>query len=225
MVRILLADESTLARRGLRALLETRDGFQVCGEAINGREAVELANHLRPDVAVLEIALPILDGIEATRRLRKMIPETEIMIFTLEDAEEKIRAALHAGARGIVLKSEPDDAIIRAVASVAVHVRILPDHLSYLDGKNGVGGQNGVGGKNGVDEKNGTGHHPIALTARELEVVRLIAEGKSNKLIAHLLDISTKTVETHRSTSMRKLNVHSAAQLVRHAIRCGLIQP
>jgi len=210
MVRILLADESTIARRGLRALLETREGFEICGEAVNGQEAVELANHLRPDVAVLEISLPVLDGVEATRQIRKLIPSTEVLIFTFEDSEDTVQAALHAGARGFVLKSEPDDAIIKAVASVAVHVGILPDQLASLNGKH-----------NG----NGESHQSMALTARELEVVRLIAEGKSNKLIAHLLDISTKTVETHRSTSMRKLNVHSAAQLVRHAIRCGLIQP
>ena len=209
MVRILLADESTIARRGLRALLETREGFEICGEAVNGQEAVELANHLRPDVAVLEISLPVLDGVEATRQIRKLVPSTEVLIFTFEDSEDTVQAALHAGARGFVLKSEPDDAIIKAVASVAVHVRILPDQLASLNGKH-----------NG----NGEGHQSMALTARELEVVRLIAEGKSNKLIAHLLDISTKTVETHRSTSMRKLNVHSAAQLVRHAIRRGLIQ-
>jgi DNA-binding NarL/FixJ family response regulator len=210
MVRILLADESAVVRRGLRALLETREGFKICGEAIDGRAAVQLAAHLRPDVAVLEISLPILNGIEATRQIRKMVPTTEVLIFTLEDAGDKIQAALQAGAGGFVLKSETDEEILKAVAAVSVHGRILPDHLTPP----------------GV-ERNGNGapNQSLALTARELEVVRLIAEGKSNKLIAHLLDISTKTVETHRSTSMRKLNVHSAAQLVRHAIRCGLILP
>ena len=210
MVRILLADESTVARRGLRALLETREGFEVCGEAVNGREAVELAAHFRPDVAVLEIALPILDGIEATRQIRKIIPTTEVLIFTFDDADETIQATLGAGARGFVLKSESDEEILRAVGAVSLHAGILPDHLGPSVVK---------------PYGNGFANQSTVLTARELEVVRLIAEGKSNKLIAHLLEISTKTVETHRSTSMRKLNVHSAAQLVRHAIRCGLIQP
>lgn len=209
MVRILLADESTIARRGLRALLETREGFEICGEAVSGQEVVEMAAHLHPDVAILEISLPVLDGVEATRQIRKRISSTEVLIFTFEDSEDMVQTALRAGARGFVLKSESDNAIIKAVASVAAHIRVLPSRLASLGKHNG----------------NGADHQSMTLTARELEVVRLIAEGKSNKLIAHLLDISTKTVETHRSTLMRKLNVHSTAQLVRHAIRCGLIQP
>jgi DNA-binding NarL/FixJ family response regulator len=210
MVRILLADESAVVRRGLRALLETREGFKICGEAIDGRAAVQLAAHLRPDVVVLEISLPILNGIEATRQIRKIAPTTEVLVFTLEYTGDKIQAALQAGACGFVLKSETDEEILKAVAAVSVHGRTPPDHLTPSRVK-----------RNG----NEASDQSLALTARELEVVRLIADGKSNKLIAHLLDISTKTVETHRSTSMRKLNVHSAAQLVRHAIRCGLIQP
>jgi DNA-binding NarL/FixJ family response regulator len=212
MTRILLADDCMVTRRGLRALLETRQDFEVCAEAINGREAVELAVHHRPDVAVLEMLLPIVDGIKATRQIRKEAPTTEVMIFTLHDGEDEIRAALHAGAGGYVFKSEADDQIIKAVAALAGHRKFFSSHLSeaLLDD---------------FVEYEGSGNQSTSLTAREREVVRLIAEGKSNKNIAYLLKISSKTVETHRSASMRKLNVHSATQLVRYAIRFKLIQP
>ena len=205
MVRILLADDRIVVRRGLRALIETRQDFEVCAEALNGRDAVDLAIHHRPDVA-------IVDGIEATRRIRREVPVTEIMIFTLQDAEEQIRAALQAGARGYVFKSESDNQIIQSIEALAQHHRFFSSHLSKVLCDNFV-------------EHNGSEHQPGPLTAREFEVVRLIAEGKSNKCIAYALDISAKTVEAHRSASMRKLKVHSTAQLVRYAIRCGLIQP
>jgi DNA-binding NarL/FixJ family response regulator len=212
MVRILLADDRIVVRRGLRALLETCQSFQVCAEACNGREAIELAIHYMPDVAILDLSLPIVDGIEATRRIRRQTPTTEVMIFAMPDGESRIRDALDAGARGYVLKSEPDDQIVKAIETLARHRAFFSNHLSDSFVAERV-------------EHQGSGNHSTALTTREREVVRLIAEGKSNKNIAHLLDISIKTVETHRSASMRKLNVHSTAQLVRYAIRCRLILP
>jgi DNA-binding NarL/FixJ family response regulator len=212
MVRILLADDRIVVRRGLRALLETCQNFQVCAEAYNGREAIELAVNHKPDVAILDIALPIVDGIEATRQIRKGTPETEVMIFTLHDGETEIRDVLDAGARGYVFKSETDEQIVKAIEALARHRAFLSSRLSEALFDNFIDNQ-------------GSGNHSTALTAREREVVRLIAEGKSNKNIAYLLDISVKTVETHRSASMRKLNVHSTAQLVRYAIRCRLILP
>jgi DNA-binding NarL/FixJ family response regulator len=212
MVRILLADDRIVARRGLRALLETCQNFHVCAEACNGREAIELAVNHKPDVAILDISLPIVDGIEATRQIRKGTPETEVMIFTLHDGENEIRDVLDAGARGYVFKSETDEQIIKAIEALARHRAFFSSQLSEALFENFV-------------ENQGSGNHSMALTTREREVVRLIAEGKSNKNIAYLLDISVKTVETHRSASMRKLNVHSTAQLVRYAIRCRLILP
>ena len=211
MVRILLADDHAVVRRGLRALLEARQGFEVCAEASNGREAVELALHHKPDVAVLDISLPIMNGIEATRQIRKEAPGTEVMIFTLHDRESEIRDVLHAGARGYVLKSEADEQIVRAVESLARHHAYFSDHVSETLLDNFV-------------EQAGAGAN-ISLTAREREVVQLIAEGNSNKKIAHLLSISVKTVETHRSASMRKLDIHSTAELVRYAVRHRLILP
>jgi DNA-binding NarL/FixJ family response regulator len=212
MVRILLADDRIVVRRGLRALLETRQQFEVCAEASNGREAVELAVNHKPDVAILEIALPIMNGIEATRQIRKETPATEVMIFTLQDGQDEIRAVLDAGARGYVFKSETDEQIVKAIEALARHRAFFSSHLSDALFDNLI-------------EHRGSGNHSTALTMREREVVRLIAEGKSNKNIAYLLEISTKTVETHRSASMRKLNIHSTAQLVRYAIRRRLISP
>ncbi len=210
MVRILLADDRIVARRGLRALLETCQNFHVCAEACNGREAIELAVNHKPNVAILDISLPIVGGIEATRQIRKETPATEVMIFTLHDGEQNIRDVLDAGARGYVFKSEADELIIKAIEALARHRAFFSSQISEALLDNFV-------------EHQGSGNHSTALTAREREVVRLIAEGKSNKNVAYLLDISVKTVETHRSASMRKLNVHSTAQLVRYAIRCGLI--
>jgi DNA-binding NarL/FixJ family response regulator len=211
MVRILLADDHAVVRRGLRALLEAHQDFEVCAEASNGREAVELALHHKPDVAVLDISLPIMNGIEATRQIRREAPGTEVMIFTLHDRESEIRDVLHAGARGYVLKSEADEQIVRAVESLARHHAYFSDHVSETLLDNFV-------------EQAGAGSN-ISLTAREREVVQLIAEGNSNKKIAHLLSISVKTVETHRSASMRKLDIHSTAELVRYAVRHRLVVP
>jgi DNA-binding NarL/FixJ family response regulator len=212
MVRILLADDRIFMRRGLRALLEVQPNFDVCAEASDGREAVELALHHKPDVVILDMVLPVIDGITATRRIRKDAPATEVMVFTLHDREEDIHAVLHAGARGYVFKSEADDQVIKAIDALSRHCAFFSTHLpeallSNFNGHEHLAGQS------------------RALTAREIEVVRLIAEGKSNKNIAFVLEISAKTVESHRSSSMRKLNVHSTAQLVRYAIRYGLVEP
>jgi DNA-binding NarL/FixJ family response regulator len=212
MVRILLADDHAVVRRGLRALLEAQQDFEVCAEASNGREAVELALQHRPDVAVLDISLTILSGIEATRQIRRDTPATEVMIFTLRENENEIRDVLHAGARGYVLKSEADEQIVRAIETLARHHAFFSDHVSetLLDK---------------LVEQSGGANSASMLTAREREVVQLIAEGNSNKKIAQLLSISVKTVETHRSASMRKLDIHSTAELVRYAVRHRLILP
>jgi DNA-binding NarL/FixJ family response regulator len=210
MVRILIADARVAVRRDLQALFELHPNFEVCAEANNGRDAVELALRHRPDVAVLEISLPIVDGIEATRQVRKQTPATEVMIFTLHGEARWIRAAIDAGACGYVLKSEANNQVVQAVEALARGDAFFSIHLSNALFRE--------------DYKTSL-NHAMLLTARERDVVRLIAEGKSNKAIAYMLDISIKTVETHRSASMRKLHVHSSAALVRHAIRYGLILP
>ncbi|HWZ40269.1 MAG TPA: response regulator transcription factor [Bradyrhizobium sp.] len=208
MIRVLLADDRILVRCGLRGLLETRQDFEVCAEASNGRQAVELAARYKPDVAILDMSLPIVDGIEATRQIRKETRTTEVMIFTLHAGEAEIRAVLEAGACGLLFKSESDDQIVKGIEALAGHRKFFSNAISDALLRNFVK------------------HDKLRpLTDREREVVRLIAEGKSNKSIAHCLDISAKTVETHRSASMRKLNAHSTAQLVRYAIRFRLIEP
>jgi DNA-binding NarL/FixJ family response regulator len=208
--RIVLADDHLIVRRGLRALLETRPDFVVCAEASDGREAVDLVLQHKPDVAVLDISLPLLNGVEATRHIRKGSPATEILVFTMHDGDELIREALHAGARGYLLKSEGDEQIINAVAALASHRPFFSAQASetLLD-----------------SFSHGSGAPANVLTMREREIVQLIAEGNSNKTIARSLNISVKTVETHRSTAMRKLDMHSSAELVRYAVRNKLIQP
>ena len=209
VVRILLADDHLIVRRGLRALLETDAEFVICAEAGDGRDAVELAVKHKPDVAVLDVSLPTLNGIEATRQIRRSAPATEVLIFTMHDSDELISEVLHAGARGYLLKSEADEEIINAIKTLARHRPFFSSQVSET-----------------LLEKFNSGAPSQAnrLTAREREIVQLIAEGNSNKKIALLLDISVKTVETHRSGAMRKLTIRSTAELVRYAVRNRLIQ-
>jgi DNA-binding NarL/FixJ family response regulator len=211
MVRILLADEQAVVRRGLRELLEAHQDFEVCAEASNGCQAAELALRHRPDVAILDISLPLVNGIEATRQIRRAASGTEVMIFTRHDGASEIRDVLHAGARGYVLKSDNDEEIVRAVEALAQHHTYFSHQVSRIL----------------LDiffEQTRSEPKTHSLTARERKVVQLIAEGNSNKTTALLLSISVKTVETHRSASMRKLDIHSTAQLVRYAFREGLVQ-
>jgi DNA-binding NarL/FixJ family response regulator len=196
MVRILLADGQAVVRRGLRALLEARQGFEVCAEASSGCEAAALALQQRPDVAILDIALPIVNGIEATRKIRREASGTEVMIFTLEDGESEIRSVLLAGARGYVLKSESDEEIIRAVETLALHHSYFSHELSRIVFDN-------------IFEHPRSDRRARSLTARERNVVQLIAEGNSNKNIGQMLNI----------------NIHSTSQLVRYAFRERIVQP
>ena len=214
MLRILLADDHDIVRRGLKDLLEQHAGWQVCAEASNGREAVELALQHRPQVAVIDLSMPELNGLEATRRIRQTLPDTEVLIFTMHESEELIREVLGAGARGYLLKSDAVRQLIPAVESLSRRNPYFAGRVSavLLDGFL-KGGQVTLEG-------------PTAerLTSREREVVQLLAEGKSNKRIAGLLDLSVKTVETHRTAAMRKLELNSLPDLVRYAVRMQIIQ-
>jgi len=212
VVRILLADDHMVVRRGLRALLETRSDFSVCAEASDGREAVLLALRHSPNVVVLDISLPVLNGIEATLQIRRSEPSTEVLVFTMHDSESTIQEALHAGARGYLLKGEEDGQVVKAVEALSRHRAYFSSQVSesLLDALLQTGGSTG---------------RPNLLTSREREIVQMIAEGASNKKIALSLGISVKTVETHRSASMRKLKVRSATEIVRYAVRNKIIQP
>ena len=211
-LRILVADDHHVVRTGLRALLESKTGWRVCAEAANGREAVEKANEFRPDVAVLDIGMPLLNGVEATRQIRKVSPETEVLILTMHDSEQMIQGVLDAGARGYILKDDADRNLLAAVQALRKHKPYLSSRVSAAVSNTAL-----------PDAPEG--ERPARrLTPREREIVQLLAEGKSNKEIASYLNISVKTAETHRANIMLKLNFHSVTELVRYAVKNKIIQ-
>ncbi len=215
VVRILVADDHEVVRRGLRTLLEAQPEFQVCGEAANGREAVQKAKECKPDLVVMDIAMPELNGLEATREILRALPQTEVLILTMHESEQVVREVLEAGARGYVLKCDDGRDLVRAVKTLRQHKPMFTSRVAelllrgYLDG---------------VQAGNAEPSLP-SLTPREREIVQLLAEGKSNKEVAVLLDISLKTVEAHRANIMHKLNLHSITELVHYAIRNNIVEP
>ena len=214
MVRILLADDHDVVRRGLREQLSQHEGWEICGEATNGREAVRMASKLEPDVAVIDLSMPELNGLEATRQIRRELPNTEVLIFTMHETEQLITEVLAAGARGYVLKSDAGLHLNTAVEALAEGKPFFTSKVSeaLLDAflKSSA--------------KPDEGSVFCTLTEREREVVQMLAEGKSNKEIANKLSISVKTVETHRATVMRKLDINSIVELVHYAIRNQLVE-
>jgi DNA-binding NarL/FixJ family response regulator len=217
-VRILVADDHEIVRQGLRALLEAQAGWQIVGEAVDGREAVEKAKRLRPDIVVLDVSMPNLNGLEATRQIRKALPSTEVLILTMHDSEPLVREVLEAGARGYVLKSDAGRELMTALQTVHEHRPYLTSRVSeiVLDGFLRSGG--------GSDSP-APPPRSVRLSPREREIAQLLAEGKSNKEVASTLDISVKTAETHRTNLMRKLDLHSISELVRYAIRNKMVEP
>ncbi len=213
--RILIADDHEVLRRGLRTILETEPGWKVCAEASDGREAVEMSRHLKPDVVVLDITMPGLNGLEAARQILKAVPDTEVVILTVHDSEQVVREVLVAGARGYVLKSDAERELVNAVKAACAHRAFFTKKVSdmVLDGYLRANPQ--------ADE---TQVIRERLTPREKEIVQLLAEGKSNKEVAASLEISVKTVEAHRSNVMRKLGFGSLGSLVRYAVRNKIVQ-
>jgi DNA-binding NarL/FixJ family response regulator len=209
-VRILLADNHDIVRTGLRTLLEARQNWQVCCEASNGKEAVRLAKEMRPDIAVLELQMTEMDGVAATRQIRKLHPKIEVLIFTMQDDEEEIRQVLKAGARAFVLKSDGGGKLIQAIESALEHKPFLASRAAETLLNNFLL----------ADHK----PDPSSLTRRQREIVQLLASGRSNKEVAAALGISIKTVETHRAAIMRKLGFRSIANLVRYAVRERVIK-
>ncbi len=215
--RILIADDHEVVRDGLAAMLAREEGWTVCAQATNGREAVKLAEKHKPTIAILDIAMPELNGIDAARQIRKLLPATKILIFSMHDTERLVLEVFQAGANGYLLKSDAGKLLITAVRTIADGRRFFSaqvgDHIfdKFLHGS-------AQSDANDPDE--GT-----ALTARERETVQLLAEGKSNKEVATTLGISVKTAETHRSTIMRKLALSTFSDLVRYAIRNHIIEP
>ena len=203
-----------MIRHGLRKVLEDRPGWEVCGEAVNGREAVALAKTLRPDVVVMDFAMPELNGLEATRQIRQALPQTEVAILTMYDSDQLAREAVAAGARGFVMKNDAGRVLVTAVEELSHHRPFFTSSVSQMI----LAGF--LNPSAAPDEK----PRP-RLTAREREIVQLVAEGKSTKEVAALLNISVKTAETHRVNLMRKLDLHSVGELVRYAIRNEIVRP
>lgn len=215
MIRILIADDHEMIRQGLRKVLEDQPGWQVCGEAANGQEAMAKTRELRPDVLVLDFAMPALNGLEVTRQVRASQTETEVVVLTMHQSDQLARAVLAAGARGFVLKSDAGTTLVTAVRRLLEHRPYCTDKVSSLVRQEFL---------QPAPLQRASTLDP-ALTPREREIVRHIAEGRSSKEVAEALAISVKTVDTHRANLMRKLNVHSVSELVRYAIRESLVAP
>jgi DNA-binding NarL/FixJ family response regulator len=210
VTRILIADDHDVVRSGLHAILSGQPGWEVVGEAENGRQAVDLAAETQPDVVILDYQLPLLNGVDATREIRAFQPKTEVLIFTMHESEPLLRELLEAGARGYLLKSDARKFLIAAVEALSHHKPFFTGQVSETLLKAYLA----------------HGHTPESgLTTRERSVVQLIAEGHSNKEAAGILGVNLKTVESHRASAMRKVNANSTATLVRYAIRNKLVEP
>jgi DNA-binding NarL/FixJ family response regulator len=214
-LRILVVDDHAVVRRGVRSLLESHEGWKVCGEATTGRDAVEQSRQLRPDVVVMDLSLPELNGLDAIRQILKDAPGIEVLVLTMHHSEELIRDVLQAGARGYVMKSDADDNLIRAVDSLRQHQPFLTSTVTGLVLDDYVRRRDAAQAD----------FVAVGVTSREREIIQLIAEGQSNKEVASMLGISVKTVEAHRGNIMRKLRLRTASDLVRYAIRNHIVQP
>jgi DNA-binding NarL/FixJ family response regulator len=214
-LKVLIADDHDLIRRGVRDLLATRSGWQVVGEACDGADAVRKAVSLRPDIAILDFSMPELNGPGAAAQIVEKVPETGVVVLTMHDSEQVIREVFQAGARGLVLKSDADRDLIEAVEAVAKKRHFFTTRLSELM----LGGY--LAGTATAKAKMKS--KAAQLTEREYEVVRLLADGLSNKEMAARLQISIRTVESHRININRKLGFNSIAKLVHYAIRHGIV--
>jgi DNA-binding NarL/FixJ family response regulator len=208
--QILIADDHEVVRSGLRAIIETRTDWIVGGEAVDGREAVALALKMKPDVAIIDYSMPVMNGLEVSRRIKLHHLHTEVLILTMHEREEILTEALLAGVRGFLLKSDARSHLIAAIEALLEHrpyfTSVLLEKLLY-------------------EYQSNKDKSDILLSSREQSVVQLIAEGHTNKSVGAVLNLSVKTVETHRASAMRKLNISSTAELVRYAIRTKLVGP
>jgi DNA-binding NarL/FixJ family response regulator len=215
VIQILLADDHALMRRGIRDLLESDPELEVIGEASDGREAVRMAEKLKPDVMIIDLAMPELNGLDAIRQVRRDVPDIELLVFSMHDSEELIREVFAAGARGYVLKNDVALYLVEAVKSLARHKPFFTPRISEAILNSLV--STAVPGQ---PEPARSG----PLSGREREILQLLAENKSNKDIAKALGISVRTVETHRRSVMQKLDANSIVELVHYAIRNGIVQ-
>jgi DNA-binding NarL/FixJ family response regulator len=216
LARILIADDHDIVRRGVRDLLAERADWEICAEARNGTEAVELTSQLMPDVAILDLSLPDINGILATRQIRKLSPETEVLVFTMHESEHLIHEVLASGARGYLVKSSAVGELTRAIDQLLQHKPYLSPTIAEAV----------RGGHLQLEPKKRSSPSLYSqLSDREIQIVQLLSQGLTSKRIGTSLGISVKTVETHRANIMRKLSVGSIAELVRYAIRNNLVIP
>jgi DNA-binding NarL/FixJ family response regulator len=213
-LRILVADDHEVVRKGVRALLEAHPDWQVLGEAIDGREAVEIASQTHPDVVILDIGMPGLNGLDAARQVHKVSPDSRILILTMHESEQIVQAVIDSGAMGYVLKSDAGRDLVAAIEALGKRKQFFTSRVAerVLERGSGVGAE-------------GERWEAVTLTSREREVIQLLAEGKSNKEVGDILGISVRTAETHRTNIMRKLGSHSLSDLVRYAIRNRIATP
>ena len=213
----MVADDHDLVRRGLKMLLESHAGWKVIAEAHSGREAVTMAEELRPDIAIMDISMPELNGIEAARKIKKISPNTEMLILSMHHTDQLVREIIETGAKGYIIKSDSDRSLVAAVEALAIHKPFFTSCATEIM----------------LESIRTRGTTPVAevsqtvrdrLTPREREIVQLLSEGKSSKEVAVILGISVKTSETHRANIMRKLEIHSVSQLVRYAVRNQIVE-
>ncbi len=213
--KILIADDHEVVRHGVRDLIAAQPGWAICAEAASGRDAVRLAGETRPAVAILDLSMPGLNGMDAARQIRKIAPDTRILIFTMHETEELVREVFRSGAHGYVLKSDAGTHLVAAVQSILEGRHFCSSKLSEWIFQGFLRAASGEPLEPAPED---------ALTPREREIVQLLAEGQSNKEVAAELGISVKTVETHRAVIMRKLHLHAFSDLVRYAIRNHIIE-
>lgn len=215
--RILIADDHEIVRRGLRSVLAARTDWEVVGESVTGRQALEDVQTLKPNLVIMDIGMPELNGLDATRHILKEHPAIEVLILTMHESEQLIREVLDAGARGYMLKSDAGKDLIAAIESLRNHKPYFTTRVSevVLTGY--------LKGSSRLPDEDPNPHS--RLTVREREIVQLLAEGKSNKEVANALNISVKTAETHRSRIMAKLQLRSIGDLVRYAVRNRIVEP
>ena len=212
-IRILVADDHGVVRRGVRALLESQTGWTICGEAATGAEAILKAKRLKPDLVVMDISMPELNGLEATRQIHEAMPTIPVLILSMHDSDQHVREMLEAGARGYVLKADLDLNLSVAIRTLLAGKKFFSPKVSEIVVEGFL--------TRGAQRRQ---QAPRTLTPRQREVVRLLAEGKMNKEIAAILGISRKTAETHRAQIMRKLEFHSFSELVLYAARENIVE-
>lgn len=215
-LHVLIVDDHEVVRRGLRVLIESHPGWEVCGEATTGREAVDKASKFKPNMVVMDIAMPELNGLEATRQILKAAPRTPVLILTVHQSEQVVHEAFEAGAQGLVLKSDAGRDLVTAIEALSQHKVFFTSSVARIV-------LEGYRKKGPHDEA--LEDSPSVLSPREREIIQLLAEGKSNNEVADMLYISAKTVETHRAHIMEKLNLHSITELVHHAILNKIVEP